>query len=292
MKKKELLQKSSTVAAVVLAAALMDPTAAQASAMDASAVSSSSQVLEQSVSSNSENAVETETAESQDTADETDSNIPDTPDAEPSPETSASSDTDTAETASDDISDASAVSTQDDFTPGWNTDDDGNVSYRDENGVWYQDEIREIDGKKYYFNEHGYLVKDTEFSYDTSDYTSHTFRAQEDGSLLIDGWYDKSYFDENGYKCYYCVKKINGAYYGFDNDGNMFVADYGNHCIRMISADNIVTTVAGHPGVAGYKDGGPVESLFKNPWGVAVNEQGDIYIADWGNARIRKLVIE
>ena len=44
----------------------------------------------------------------------------------------------------------------------------------------------------------------------------------------------------------------------FDNDGNMFVADYGNHCIRMISADNIVTTVDGQPGVAGYKDGGPV----------------------------------
>ncbi|QEC53909.1 NHL repeat-containing protein [Anseongella ginsenosidimutans] len=78
----------------------------------------------------------------------------------------------------------------------------------------------------------------------------------------------------------------------FDNDGNMFVADYGNHCIRMVSADNIVTTVAGQPGVAGYQDGGPVESLFNHPWGVAVNEQGDIYIADWSNARIRKLVIE
>ncbi|WP_256012770.1 IPT/TIG domain-containing protein [Desertivirga xinjiangensis] len=78
----------------------------------------------------------------------------------------------------------------------------------------------------------------------------------------------------------------------FDNDGNMFVADYGNHCIRMVSADNIVTTVAGQPGTAGYKDGGPVESLFNEPWGVAVNEQGDIYIADWSNARIRKLVIE
>lgn len=78
----------------------------------------------------------------------------------------------------------------------------------------------------------------------------------------------------------------------FDNDGNMFVADYGNHCIRMVSADNIVTTVAGQPGVAGYEDGGPRESLFNHPWGVAVNEQGDIYIADWGNARIRKLVIE
>lgn len=78
----------------------------------------------------------------------------------------------------------------------------------------------------------------------------------------------------------------------FDNDGNMFVADYGNHCIRMVSKDNIVTTVAGQPGTAGYKDGGPTESLFKSPWGIAVNEQGDIYIADWGNARLRKLVIE
>ncbi len=78
----------------------------------------------------------------------------------------------------------------------------------------------------------------------------------------------------------------------FDNDGNMFVADYNNHCIRMVSADNVVTTVAGQPGKAGYKDGGPVESQFRQPWGVAVNEQGDIYIADWGNARIRKLVIE
>lgn len=78
----------------------------------------------------------------------------------------------------------------------------------------------------------------------------------------------------------------------FDNDGNMFIADYGNHCIRMLSADGIVSTVAGQPGTAGYKDGGPVESLFNQPWGVAVNEQGDIYIADWSNARIRKLVIE
>ncbi|MFZ4260474.1 IPT/TIG domain-containing protein [Sphingobacterium sp. HJSM2_6] len=78
----------------------------------------------------------------------------------------------------------------------------------------------------------------------------------------------------------------------FDNSGNMFVADYGNHCIRMVSADDMVTTVAGQPGKSGYKDGGPVESLFNQPWGVAVNEQGDIYIADWNNARIRKLVIE
>ncbi len=78
----------------------------------------------------------------------------------------------------------------------------------------------------------------------------------------------------------------------FDNDGNMFVADYGNHCIRMVSPEGVVTTVAGQPGKAGFKDGGPTESLFNQPWGVAVNELGHIYIADWSNARIRKLVIE
>ncbi|MGE8377845.1 MAG: IPT/TIG domain-containing protein [Sphingobacterium sp.] len=78
----------------------------------------------------------------------------------------------------------------------------------------------------------------------------------------------------------------------FDKAGNMFIADYGNHCIRMLSADGIVSTVAGQPTKAGYKDGGPVESQFNQPWGVAVNDQGDIYIADWSNARIRKLVIE
>lgn len=78
----------------------------------------------------------------------------------------------------------------------------------------------------------------------------------------------------------------------FDQDGNMFVADYGNHCIRMISPDGIVETVAGQPGVAGYRDGGPDEALFNHPWGVAVDKEGVIYIADWDNARIRKLVIE
>lgn len=78
----------------------------------------------------------------------------------------------------------------------------------------------------------------------------------------------------------------------FDQDGNMFVADYSNHCIRMVTADGIVKTIAGQPGVAGYRDGGPTEALFNSPWGVAVDKDGVIYISDYGNKRIRKLVIE
>ena len=54
MKRKELLQKSSTVAAVVLAAALMDPGTVQASAGDQSVAANASQVMEQSVETEGE----------------------------------------------------------------------------------------------------------------------------------------------------------------------------------------------------------------------------------------------
>lgn len=78
----------------------------------------------------------------------------------------------------------------------------------------------------------------------------------------------------------------------FDPDGNLFVADYGNHCIRMISPDDVVETIIGIPGVDGWKDGPSTEALFRNPWGLAVGIDGTVYISDYGNARIRKLTIE
>ncbi len=78
----------------------------------------------------------------------------------------------------------------------------------------------------------------------------------------------------------------------FDQDGNLFIADYGNHCIRMVSSDGVVQTVVGQPGVAGMQDGGRLEALFRNPWGLAVGLDGTVYISDYGNARIRKLTIE
>src|SRR5690606_19257493 len=74
----------------------------------------------------------------------------------------------------------------------------------------------------------------------------------------------------------------------FDQDGNLFIADYGNHCIRMMTSDGVVQTVVGQPGVAGMEDGGRLEALFRNPWGLAVGQDGTVYISDYGNARIRK----
>lgn len=77
-----------------------------------------------------------------------------------------------------------------------------------------------------------------------------------------------------------------------DYDGNLFVADAGNHCIRKITQNGIVTTVIGQPGVSGSLDGGPDDALFNFPEGVAVTPDNTVWIADTNNDLIRKLAIE
>lgn len=77
-----------------------------------------------------------------------------------------------------------------------------------------------------------------------------------------------------------------------DYDGNLFIADAGNHCIRRISPDGMVTTVIGQPGTAGSLDGGPDDALFNFPEGVTVTPDNTVWIADTNNDLLRKLAIE
>ena len=73
-----------------------------------------------------------------------------------------------------------------------------------------------------------------------------------------------------------------------DREGNIFVADTYNDRIRKISADGLVSTVAG-AGLPGLADGKSDVSLFDTPCGVAVDSQGNIFVADTGNDAIRKI---
>ena len=75
-----------------------------------------------------------------------------------------------------------------------------------------------------------------------------------------------------------------------DGSGNLYIADTCNNRIRKVSATGIITTVAGN-GSAGYSgDGGPATSAqLSLPAGVAVDGSGNLYIADSGNNRIRKV---
>ncbi|WP_298647550.1 IPT/TIG domain-containing protein [uncultured Proteiniphilum sp.] len=76
-----------------------------------------------------------------------------------------------------------------------------------------------------------------------------------------------------------------------DDDGNIYMADSGNHCIRRLTPENMVETVLGIPGTSGWKDGGKEEALFNTPTGIAVNRDGTVYVADHENCRVRKLSI-
>jgi sugar lactone lactonase YvrE len=72
-----------------------------------------------------------------------------------------------------------------------------------------------------------------------------------------------------------------------DSSGNVYVADYGNNRIRLISG-GMVSTLAGD-GTAGFQDGAAASAQFNEPTGVAVDSSGNVYVADLGNNRIREI---
>jgi sugar lactone lactonase YvrE len=75
-----------------------------------------------------------------------------------------------------------------------------------------------------------------------------------------------------------------------DSVGNLFIADASNHRIRKVDTAGIITTVAGK-GIPGYcGDNGPAtNACISVPSGVAVDTMGNLFIADTGNSRIRKV---
>ncbi len=83
-----------------------------------------------------------------------------------------------------------------------------------------------------------------------------------------------------------------GAPFGLatDRQGNTYISDSENHRIRRIGADGRITTVAG-TGAAGFSgDGGPGAAATLNyPLGIATDAQGNLYIADSLNNRVRRV---
>ena len=112
----------------------------------------------------------------------------------------------------------------------------------------------------------------------------------------------------NGYQSYggdggpATSAELNGPYgLATDKAGNLFIADEANHRIRRVdAATGVITTVAGngyrdpsnpYGDVGGFSgDGGPATSAELNePTGVAVDGAGNLFIADYGNNRIRRV---
>lgn len=69
--------------------------------------------------------------------------------------------------------------------------------------------------------------------------------------------------------------------------GTVYVADTGNHVIRKVTPDGVVTALAGLAGNHGSADGSGTLARFSSPGGLAVDEDGYVYVADTGNHLIR-----
>ena len=74
-----------------------------------------------------------------------------------------------------------------------------------------------------------------------------------------------------------------------DSAGNVYVADTKNDTIRKITSGGVVTTMAGKAGVAGFADGLGATARFNQPYGVAVDSTGNVYVADTGNDTLRAI---
>ncbi|HQR66336.1 MAG TPA: NHL repeat-containing protein [Thermoanaerobaculia bacterium] len=73
-----------------------------------------------------------------------------------------------------------------------------------------------------------------------------------------------------------------------DPSGTVYVADTGNNKIRKVTPDGYVSTFAGS-GAAGSVDGPGPTASFDQPWHVAVDSSGVVFVADSGNNKIRKV---
>ncbi len=76
-----------------------------------------------------------------------------------------------------------------------------------------------------------------------------------------------------------------------DDNGDIFIADTGNNRIRQVTPDGLIHTVAGQDAAGFSGDGGPAASAQINgPGGLLLDGAGDLYFADTGNNRVRRLV--
>ena len=88
-------------------------------------------------------------------------------------------------------------------------------------------------------------------------------------------------------------KKLLGAPVALtvDAQGNVFIVDQSGRILE-ITAAKILYVLAGAQNTSGFIDGVGAAARFNDPQGIAVDAQGNVYVADFGNNSIRKIVVK
>lgn len=129
---------------------------------------------------------------------------------------------------------------------------------------------QDTDGNLYVSDRNGAIRKVVPGSWEV------TTLAGASGKGYVDGTLEEAKF-QTGYAL------------AFDDDGNLFVTDAENHAIRKIDFKaGRVTTVAGG-GEAGFRDGTGTDAKFNQPYGLAIDRQGHLYVSDSKNRAIRRI---
>ena len=123
-----------------------------------------------------------------------------------------------------------------------------------------------------------------------ADYKNHVIRKVDTAGIIttVAGTGSRGYSGDGG------LATSATLYYPYkvavDREGNLFIAEYGNNVIRKVDTAGIITTVVG-TGSSGYSgDGGLATSAtLSSPHGIAVDREGNLFIADYGNHVIRKI---
>jgi len=129
------------------------------------------------------------------------------------------------------------------------------------------------------------IATDKEGTLFVADYFGHkVFQVTKDGKISTFAGCGQQGFDDGPKSSAMFCFPFGVA---VDSEGNVFVSDSGNHRIRKIDTTGLVTTVAGE--LQGYKDGNRKEARFDYPAHIAIDSQGNIYVADEWNNRIRRI---
>ena len=75
-----------------------------------------------------------------------------------------------------------------------------------------------------------------------------------------------------------------------DGNGDLYVADSLNHLIRKVTMDGEVVTIAGRAREVGQTDGSIDSARFFNPYGLAADGSGNLYLSDAYNQTIRLMI--